>query len=514
MSERGSSIARSLASSWLALGVGVAVSFFLSPFVVNKLGAAWYGVWAVAGQFVGYLFLLDFGVRESVIRYTAKYAARGRRAALNRVLGTAFVIYGGVALLTLGGVALCVWGIPHWLDLAPEFWHDTRWAIGLIGLTIAQTFLFNVFNGIVTGLRRWDIGNAIGIVWNLLRAAAIVLLLSRGYGIIALAAVQLGMSFLAGMTAVAISVVMLRRRGMAFAPGGLTRRQFRVLSRRVLGYGSYVIVNNIGEKVINASGAVIAGLFLPIQAVAHYAIAGSLIGYLRSLLGATSQIFSPIASHLHELRQGAALKSAFLLGVKISVLLTLPVAMAFVVLGDQFIGLWMGPEFAAPAGEVLRVLAVAAILSAPQYVFSRVLYGISRHHVIAALRVAEAVVNLGLSIVLVQAIGLAGVAWGMAVPNILIVVAVLPAFACRIVGLGLAEYYLNAYLRPALAIAPFAAAAWWVRNQLPASSLAGFFLHMIALMAIYVPCAFFIVLNATERRYVLERMRLVKPPRA
>ena len=504
--ERGSSLTRSLASSWLALGVGVGISFFLSPFVVNKLGAAWYGVWAVAGQFVGYLYLLDFGVRESVVRYTSKYAARNRRAPLNRVLSAAIKIYVVVTIVTLLAVALCVWRIPHWLSLEPGFWHDARWAVALGGLVIAQTFLFNVFNGIVLGLRRWDIGNAIGIGWNLLRAALIVYFLLRGYGIVALAAIQLAVSLLSGITSVVIAVVLLRRRGMAFGLVELSGRQFRALSRRLLGYGAYVIINNIGEKVIHASGAVIAGLFQPMQAVAHFAIAGSLMGYLRSLLSATSQVFNPLASHLRELRQGDELRSAFLLGVKIVVLLTMPVAMAFVLLGERFIALWMGAEFAQPSGEVLRILAAAAILSSPQYVFSSVLYGISRHNVIAALRVGEGALNLGLSIYLVQAIGLVGVAIGAAVPSVLIVVLVMPLVACRIVGVSLPQYYAHAYLRPAFAIAPFAAAAWWVNSNLPASNLAVFFLHMIGLTAIYLPCAYFIVLDATERQFVLGRM--------
>ncbi|MGE0759296.1 MAG: polysaccharide biosynthesis C-terminal domain-containing protein, partial [Pirellulaceae bacterium] len=147
-------------------------------------------------------------------------------------------------------------------------------------------------------------------------------------------------------------------------------------------------------------------------------------------------------------------------------------------------------------------------LSAPQYVFSSVLYGISRHNVIAGLRIGEATLNLGLSIVLVQAIGVVGVAIGAAIPSILVVVVAMPLIACRIVGVSLPEYYVHTYLRPALAIAPFAAAAWWVRASLPASNLAVFFLQMIALMAIYLPCAFFVVLNAAERRHMLERMGL------
>src|SRR5690606_16941316 len=158
--------------------------------------------------------------------------------------------------------------------------------------------------------------------------------------------------------------------------------------------------------------AIVAGIFLPIQSVTYLAIAGSLVGYLRALLGTSAQIFNPLASELHTLREGSKLTAAFLLGVKICTLITAPIAASFVILGEEFIGLWMGPEFAGPSSPVLTVLALAAFFSAPQYVFSSVLYGMSRHRVIALLRIAEAAANLLLSIVLVKTIGLVGIALG------------------------------------------------------------------------------------------------------
>lgn len=510
--DRGSSLARSLASSWLALGIGVAVSFFLSPFVVNKLGAAWYGVWALAGQFTGYLYLLDFGVRESVIRYTSKYAARRQGTQLNRILTTALVIYGLVALLALAIVAVCVWRAPYWFNLEQQYWSDARWAIALTGLTIVQTFVFNVFSGVLLGLQRWDIGNAVGIASNLLRATLIVVFLLQGNGIVAVAAVQFAVSLLSGIVIAIVSVVLLRGRSLAFRPVRLGARRFVATARRVLGYGFYVIVNNVGEKVITATDAIVVGVFLPVYSVAYYAIAGSLVGYLRSLLSATAQVFNPLASHLHTMRQPRELRAAFMLGAKTSVLLALPVACAFVVVGQEFIGLWMGPEFAKPSGEVLAILAVAAILSAPQYVLSSVLYGMSRHRVIAWLRIGEAIANLALSITLVQRIGLVGVALGTAIPNLVVVMLVLPQVTRRIVGIGLWEYYEKVYLRPAAAIVPFAVVAWWLRDAHKAANLAEFFLQMAALTLLYAPCAFALVLDKSERRYVLRRFGLWTAP--
>jgi O-antigen/teichoic acid export membrane protein len=131
----------------------------------------------------------------------------------------------------------------------------------------------------------------------------------------------------------------------------------------------------------------------------------------------------------------------------------------------------------------------------------------SKHHVIAWLRIAEAVANLTLSVILVQKIGLVGVALGTAIPSFIVVALVLPPVACRIVGVGLVEYYVKAYLRPALAVAPVVLFAAWLRNAVPAENLLVFFAQIAALLLVYVPAAFAIVLDAGERAYVLHRVR-------
>ncbi len=496
---------RALASSWLGLAAGLGIAFFLSPFVVGKLGAAWYGVWAVAAQFTGYLYLLDFGVRESVIRYTSKYAARRQAQQLNRVITASLLIYTPITIAAGAGVALFVWGVPHWFNLEPRYWSDTRHAIFFTGLTIVQTFVFNVFAGVVTGLRRWDIGSAMGVVTNLLRAALLVSFLNAGYGIVAVAAIQFAVALAAGIATTVVALTLLRRNGMAFRPVALGFRRFRRMSKCIFGYGAYVIVNNVGEKLIGATDAIIVGIYLPIAAVAHFAIAGSLVGYLKAILGATAQVFNPLASHLHTVRQGEELRRALLLGVVINVLISLPIATAFVLLGQQFIALWMGQEFSVPSAPVLAVLAVTAVVTAPQSVVSSVLYGISRHRTIALLRITEAVFNLGLSVAFVKWFGLVGVALGTAIPSAVIVLFVLPAQVCAILGIKLSVYYERAYLRPMASVLPFALGAYWLRTRALPESLPGFLSSVAVLTVLYVPCAFLLSFNASERDLVLRR---------
>ena len=80
-------IARSVVSNWLAMAASMAVAFFLSPFLVHRLGNAAYGVWILAISSVQYFGLLDLGMRSSVLRYVSK---KGTRLTITRRLRKRF----------------------------------------------------------------------------------------------------------------------------------------------------------------------------------------------------------------------------------------------------------------------------------------------------------------------------------------------------------------------------------------------------------------------------------------
>ena len=67
---------RNLAINWFSLIAGLVVMFFLSPFVVHSLGNNAYGIWVLLGSLVGYLGLLDLGVRAAVTRFIARFHAQ------------------------------------------------------------------------------------------------------------------------------------------------------------------------------------------------------------------------------------------------------------------------------------------------------------------------------------------------------------------------------------------------------------------------------------------------------
>lgn len=494
-----SRLVRNITANWVGLFANLVVAFFLAPFVVNKLGSIYYGIWAITLQFTGYLHLMDFGVRESVIRYTAKYAAQQRPLQLNRVLTTAFAIYTPIFLIAVLITLIAAWGFPVWFDVSPEIATTSRVVVILVGLMISETFIFNVFRGVLQGLHRFDVGNLAGIILVFARAAMIVAALNHGYGLIAISLIQLGTATLSGIVTSITAIVLLRRAGLPFRFVRLSRRALFALGRRMFGYSFYVFINNMGQKVIVASSAMIVGIFMPMASVTYYAIAGTLIDHLRTILTVTAQVFSPLTSHYAALRQDDKVRQILLRGSKLTLFIGLPIILVYMFMGREFIGLWMGTEFMHDAGDVLVILAAAAIFSCPHHTMSSVLYGVSKHKFIAYLRFGEGIANLALSIFLVKRYGLIGVALGTAIPHFISVTLILPMLVCRVVALPLRTFYVKAYVGPLLAAIPFALGALYINAKYPASNLLVFFLQVGLLTVAYLAVGYWLALDREER---------------
>src|SRR5205085_8084888 len=73
-------IATNILSNWVALALGMAVAFFLTPFVVHHLGNVAYGVWVLVVSLNSYMGLLDLGMRGAVIRFVSKGATQNNDA--------------------------------------------------------------------------------------------------------------------------------------------------------------------------------------------------------------------------------------------------------------------------------------------------------------------------------------------------------------------------------------------------------------------------------------------------
>jgi len=493
-------IVKNVTSTWANLLVGTLLSLIVAPIVVNKLGNVYYGIWTLVMQFTGYLWLFDFGVRESVIKYVAQYHACDDRKALVSTVQTAVSIYALIGAAAFASIGLMALALPYVFNIPQDAVNTARVTMVITGATIAQSFLGNVFTGVLMGLQRFYVVRTAGILFSVARALLIVALLHSGFGIVALSVVQL---FLGIGMSVVIYWFSLRE-----VPYMVTRlvRPGRDDVKRIIGYSKYVSIINISEKLVYASDAIVIAVFLPVSTLTYYAIGGSLVSHLKSFVGAMAVFLNPLSSSLDSKQDTVGVQRLLLASSKAAVLAGIPVCAGFVLLGQRFIDMWMGPKFGPLAGDVLKVLAIAHLFGLPQHSITGVLYGLSRHRITAMWRFCEAMGNLLLSVVLIQFWGVIGVAVGTLIPQVLIVAGALTISTCRSLNVPVLDYYLSVYARPLVASIPFWGTCWYINNVLAPASLPVFIGAIVLALPVYVIPGFLVALSREERKIIVDRL--------
>jgi Na+-driven multidrug efflux pump len=88
----------------------MAVGFFLSPFILHRLGNIAFGVWTLAVSVVGYMSLLDLGMQNSVLRFVSqghiKKDHQSASEAISAALWVRVQISGLIILLSAGLAAV------------------------------------------------------------------------------------------------------------------------------------------------------------------------------------------------------------------------------------------------------------------------------------------------------------------------------------------------------------------------------------------------------------------------
>src|ERR1700722_2509859 len=87
--------------NWLGVLVSLASGILLSPYLIRKLGADGYGIWALAFSVIQYYWLLDLGFRSATVKFVAHYSATGETDRIREVLNTGLVYSSIIALVIM-----------------------------------------------------------------------------------------------------------------------------------------------------------------------------------------------------------------------------------------------------------------------------------------------------------------------------------------------------------------------------------------------------------------------------
>lgn len=471
-----------LAISYANIGLNMAVSLFFTPFLIRSLGDAEYGVYRLIASFGAYLIVLNFGIGTVATRYVARCNALGEGEAKENYL---FMTV-SLAVLLAAVVALAGW-LLHF-GIAPLFERGlTAAQIGLaetlyafIVATTALSVFRDVFAGVIAGDEHFMAANGLASIGLIVRIATLVGLLLLGFKSVAIVATDLGIVVLITVMEI-LYVRMLLKERLRFH-----RWDWRDFKDSGTLAGALLLQSIVNQVNMNVD-LIILGAIVTVD-VTHtlttYSLALSLFVMYGTLTAAIGKVFAPQAVHMVARDEGPEALTDLVVRVgRYQMMVTGAVIGGFILLGRDFLAVWVGKSYVAAYVPALIVMVPMAI-PAMQEVAVAILDAKLKRMVRSLVLVFMAALNVLVSIVLVQRIGYLGAAIGTGLAVLLGHGLVMNVYYHRYIGLNVPRMFAET-LRGILPVSVASVLASLPAALLIPNTLLGFAGKVLMFLGVY-----------------------------
>lgn len=423
-------------ASYALLLVEIASSLLLTPFLIRSLGAAQYGVYSVSLSLSAYFTLLDFGIGNTLIRYISKYIIERDVSSQRKFIGFALVFYAlvGCAMMVLGmvlrGYMTAIFGqglSASEIDLAKS----------LLLVTIANAacmLLFSVFDKIILAYEYFVLSKGLQIVKVAVRLLIQLSLLNAGFGAFAIVLSNLAITTAFGLGT--MLYVFLRLKLFPLLHGFDSS-----FLKEISGYTFFVFLQMAATQINAMSDQILLSMFSSAAIVAVYAVGSQINQYFQQISGAISGITMPGLVKMTE--RGCTNSELQQEMIKIGRLTLLVVGLiygGFVVFGKTFVQMWAGNSY-YEAYYVALILMAPMVFVLVQACGSQILWAKNKHQVQALIKIVVAILNIGITILLIHWNPLFGAAIGTAISCLLGDLVAMNIVFKKTIGISLKRYY-------------------------------------------------------------------------
>ncbi len=489
-------ISRNIFSNYVGIGGAIVIAFLLSPFLIHTLGDTRYGVWSVIAALTGYMALLDLGVSSAVAKYVSKYKALNDYRSLNIVMSTGLAILLCVAALLIIASPMISSGMVSFFGFDDSLGETVRKLIIIASIDIAIFVTTNVLVGAYYGFQRYEVINAVNLSVGVFKALAFYYALSNGHGLLAMGVISL----IGNVIATTSLYLVLRKIEPQVEMSPLKAE--KDTAKSIYDYSKYTFLSMVAMQLVYYSDAFVIGYFLSAAAITIYTIPWSLSEYTNKLMLAVAQTFVPVFSEQDATQGNQAIYSTYVTGTKFVLVLSNLLCLGILADGDYFVELWMGPKYAVECSAILAVLFTTQLIKGPQLLSYSILLGTSNHKRYSFYNFSFSVLNLILSIILVQKYGLIGVAVGTAITQITLYGIVTPILTSRAINSSLLDYFKKTYLRilPS-SVLLFVLLKYFAMVKTP-DTYGTLLLQAGAATLVYLVSVYFVLLDSNERKII------------
>mgnify|MGYP005782090251 CR=1 FL=1 len=484
--------------SYILMVFEVISTLFLTPYIIRTLGQAEYGVYKLAAAINAYLLLLDLGVGNAITRYIAKYRVTNDRIQERRFLGVATVYYSIIAIIALGAGIILIGLFPtvfskglteYEIQLGQEL-------LGITMLNSAVTLGTAAYNNVIIAYERFDVSKGCSILQIILRMIFTYFVLRRGLGSIGIVTVNLIMTILCRGFFVLFVFIKIKLYPML--------KGIKIsFIKEVVTYSSLILLQMLATQINSSVDQVLIGALVNSSSViiAVYGVGTQIVQYFQSMGSAFNGILMPGIVKMIEKRPSAKEITDEMIRISRIILMVLALIWGvFLIIGKEFIILWAGNSNSS-AYYVAIILMTAQMFVLSESVGSQILWAMNQHKEQAILKIVIVLLNVFLTVLLIQWDPLIGATIGTFISLVLGDIGVMNFIFWKKIKIKLVDYYVGIFKGIIPSVAIMIIVGSFVNSVLPIG-WGFFFLKAIIMVGTYITTMIFRGMNSYEKKLV------------
>jgi O-antigen/teichoic acid export membrane protein len=479
----------------------IASAFFLTPIIVNALGAGPYGAWCVIIAVFAQYGWLDLGLGVSMPRFFAKAVGRKDVGEIQSLASTGKAIFLLVAAASLAITTVVAWQSPAWFASSGAG-PDVRTVVAVFGSFLAVQTLCQLQLGYLKGHLRYDLIATASICRVLLSGILFYVFLTHGHGLLSIAVIQAGCGVMESL------LLVLFARGLQPPLRPLLSHFQKQKAVEVMKYSAVAYLMMAGLNLRNTLDPIIIAARAGEDAVTGYALGNRFpvlfVDIAHILAG--GQLLSLFSRYIGEGDQ-EGLRKAFLFASKVCAAIAVYGSALMWMFGLSFLQRWI-PAQADAAWQVM----IAAILPKALYIAQTpsmvLLLALAQHRRLAWIDWAAGACNVCMTWWLAGRMGAPGAAWATCIEQSLVCGILWPLLSAKAAGMGFGEAWRRLLAWPiarsTLILAPCALLMFYARPD---------YLNLIAIgfaCTVWFVAGSMLTMNVEERIWMARLMPLMR----
>lgn len=489
--------------AYINIALNLLINIFLTPFLITRLGDGEYGVYKIIQSFTAQLSIMSFGIATLVTRYVVYYNTLDQKKEKENFLFMAKIV--SIILAVMIGIVGN--GLFFTMDgLYEKTLSEAELATAkilfiILVVNVAITVIGDFYNGLMRAHEKFVLFNSLNTVRAILRVFSIVIFLNIGIGSIGIVATDLG-----------ITILMILITSIYCRTSLKEKAVFHYFDKQLLKssvmFSAAIFLQAIVSQVNQNLDNIILGSMVGTTVVTMYSCGLMLFTSFNSLVTVVGGMYGPKATKLvAEGADGEELTEFSVSPARIQLMIAGLGISGFILFGQNFISIWLGEGFEDVYGITL-ILIIPAVLPLVESITNNILDAKLKRMARSLILLIMCVVNIGVSIILIKAIGYIGAAFGTALSLIVGHGLIMNIYLHKKIGLNVIRMFKGIFERIVPAI--IVSIVLGIPLHLLPNSLLFFGVKALMFCVIYFYVMFYIGMNKSEKKLAYDFLRKIK----